>query len=397
MTPPEKPFVIGIIGNIGTGKSLVRKMLERLGGLGIDADALAHRALLKGSPVYEKVIAQFGSQLINAKGEIERQKLASLVFTNKESLLILENMIHPAVEAAGRQIISESTSPFVVIEAIKLLESGLADECDSLWLVNVPLDVQIERVMQNRGMTRDQVLQRVEHQSLPETKLHSAHVVIDNGSGPEFTWKQVIAVFSQQVSDNPKLGRGLDRYQEWKNLNRSLRFLQPTNSIFLKKIVEAAQPVEWVNNWINSAAHRDSENVGLRTRSSYFEMLVKFQCFLHQPDKKPALLSMVNIENFILQPLYLFTMNEKEPFDLKQWLDEIDLIANQKLCEAVIFPLSKKASSFSGQLVENGYKVLAPEEELFDIWKTEVARTGVAGYNVMAKNFRKSIHFDLIS
>ena len=84
MNTPEKPFVIGITGNIGTGKSLVRKMLERLGGLGIDADALAHRALLKGSPVYEKVIAQFGSQLLNEKGEIERQKLVLLVFTNKE-------------------------------------------------------------------------------------------------------------------------------------------------------------------------------------------------------------------------------------------------------------------------------------------------------------------------
>jgi hypothetical protein len=111
MTPPEKPFVIGIVGNIGTGKSLVRKMLERLGGLGIDADALAHRTLIKGSPVYEKVVAKFGPQLLNTKGEIERQKLASLVFTNKENLLILENLIHPAVESAGRQIIAGSTSP----------------------------------------------------------------------------------------------------------------------------------------------------------------------------------------------------------------------------------------------------------------------------------------------
>ena len=148
MNTPEKPFVIGITGNIGTGKSLARKMLERLGGLGIDADALAHLTLLKGSPVYEKVVAQFGSQLLNEKGEIERQKLALLVFANKEYLLILENLIHPAVVAAGRRIIAESTSPFVVIEAIKLLESNLVEECDSLWLVNVPLDIQIERVMQ---------------------------------------------------------------------------------------------------------------------------------------------------------------------------------------------------------------------------------------------------------
>jgi len=394
LTTPEKPFVIGITGNIGTGKSLVRKMLERLGGLGIDADALAHRALLKGSPVYEKVVAQFGSQLLNEKGEIERQKLALLVFANKENLLILENLIHPAVEAAGRRIIAESTSPFVVIEAIKLLESSLVAECDSIWLVNVPLDAQIERVMQNRGMTREQVLQRVEHQSLPEIKVHSADVVIDNGSSPEFTWKQVNAVFTQLASSNSKFIRALDRYQEWKDLNRSIRLLQPTNSTFLKKIIGASQPVEWISRWINSAVHRYSEKIDSRSRSSYFEMLVKFQCLLHQPNRKPEQLSIINIENFIFQPLYLFTINEEVPFDLGQWLESIHQIASQRLCETVIFPISKKTPSFKDQLIANGYQVLAPDEELYDLWKNEVARTEVSGYNVLAKVLRKTIQFN---
>ena len=394
MNTPEKPFVIGITGNIGTGKSLVRKMLERLGGLGIDADALAHRALLKGSPVYEKVVAQSGSQLLNEKGEIERQKLALLVFTNKENLLILENLIHPAVEVAVRRIIAESTSPLVVIEAIKLLESNLVEECDSIWLVNVPLDTQIERVMQNRGMSREQVLQRVEHQSMPEIKSQSADVVIDNGSSPEFTWKQVNAVFTQLASSNLKFARALDRYQEWINLNRSIRLLQPTNSIFLKKIIGASQSVEWISSWINSAIHRYSEKIDLRSRSSYFEMLVKFQCILHQPNSKPELLSIINIENCILQPLYLFTINEKVPFDLTQWSEVIDLIASQRLCEAVIFPISKKASAFKEQLKNNGYQFLSPDEGLYDLWKNEVARTEVSGYNVLAKVLRKTIQFN---
>ena len=394
MNTPEKPFVIGIIGNIGTGKSLVRKMLERLGGLGIDADALAHRALLKGSPVYEKVVAQFGSQLINEKGEIERQKLALLVFANNDNLLILENLIHPAVEVAVRRIIAESTAPFVVIEAIKLLESNLAEECDSIWLVNMPLGTQIERVMQNRGMTRKQVLQRVERQSLPEIKSRSADVVIDNGGSPEFTWKQVNAVFTQLASSNSKFARALDRYQEWINLNHFIRLLQPTNSIFLKKIIGASQPVEWISSWINSAVHRYSEKIDLRSRSSYFEMLVKFQCILHQPNSKPELLSIINIENFILQPLYLFTINEKVPFDLTQWSEVIKQIASQRLCEAVIFPISKKPSTFKEQLQNNGYQILSPGEGLYDLWKNEVARTEVSGYNVLAKVLRKTIQFN---
>jgi len=394
LTPPEKPFVIGITGNIGAGKSLVRKMLERLGGLGIDADSLAHRALLKGSPVYEKVISQFGPELLNDKGQIERGKLASLVFANKENLLILENLIHPAVELAGRRIMAESTAPFVVIEAIKLLESDLLKECNSIWLVNVPLDTQIERVIQSRGMNRAQVLQRLQHQSLSETKSLSANVVIDNGSSPEFTWKQVDAVFAQLASSDPILARALDRYQEWRNLHSSIRLLQPTNSNLLKKIIDASQPVEWISSWINSAIHRYSVKKGIHSRSNYFEMLVKFQCVLHQLNNKPELLSISNLENFMLQPHYLFTMDEKKPLDVSGWIEEINQLASQRLCEAVIFPIGKKSSAIQKQLIGNGFQILAPGEELYDLWRNEVARTEVSGYNVLAKVLRKTIQFD---
>jgi dephospho-CoA kinase len=394
LTTPQKPFVIGLTGNIGTGKSLVRKMLERLGGLGIDADALAHRALLKGSPVYDRVISKFGSQLLDEKGEIERHKLASIVFSSKENLRILEELIHPAVEATGRRIIAESTSPFVVIEAIKLLESDLVKECDGIWVVNVPLDVQIERVMHNRGMSRKQVLQRVEHQSLPEVKSHSADVLIDNGSSLEFTWKQVNAVFSQLASSNPTLTRALDGYQEWIDLNRSLRLLQPANSIFLKKIIGVSQPMEWLNAWINSTSHRYSDIQDSHSRSSYFEMLVKFQCMLHQPKSKPELLSIMKIENFILQPLYLFSINENIPFDLVQWSRNIDRIASQRLIEAVIIPISKKSSTIAAQLINIGFQNLSPDEGLYGLWKNEVARTEVSGYNLLAKVLRKTIQFN---
>lgn len=394
LTPPEKPFVIGIIGNIGAGKSLVRKMLERLGGLGIDADSLSHRALLKGSPVYEKVISQFGPELLNEKGQIERRKLASLVFANNGNLLILENLVHPAVELAGRRIMAESTAPFVVIEAIKLLESDLLKECNSIWLVNVPLDTQIERVIQSRGMNRAQVLQRVQHQSLSEIKSLSADVVIDNGSSPEFTWKQVDAVFAQLASSDPILARALDRYQEWRNLHSSIRLLQPTNSTLLKKIIDASQPVEWISSWINSAIHRYSVKKGIHSRSNYFEMLVKFQCVLHQLNKKPELLSISNLENFMLQPHYLFAIDEKKPLDVSGWIEEINQLASQRLCEAVIFPIGKKSSAIQEQLLGNGFQILAPGEELYDLWRNEVARTEVSGYNVLAKVLRKTIRFD---
>jgi len=201
-------------------------------------------------------------------------------------------------------------------------------------------------------------------------------------------------VFAQLALSNSKLGMTLDRYLEWKNLNRALRLLQPTNSIFLKKIVGVSQPMEWVNSWINSTAHRYLEKKDLSSRSSYFELLVRFQCLLHQPNSKPELLSIINFENFILQPIYLFKINEKKSFDLLQWLEAIHLLANQRLCEAVILPVSKKNSVINQQLLNNGYQILSSNESLFHLWKTEVARTEVSGYNVLAKILRKTIQFN---
>ena len=93
-------YVIGLTGNIGTGKSVVRRMLEHMGAFGIDADALSHRAIAKGAPGYQKVIDTFGRWVVGADGEIDRVKLGRLVFTDKEALAQLEAIIHPLVSQA---------------------------------------------------------------------------------------------------------------------------------------------------------------------------------------------------------------------------------------------------------------------------------------------------------
>jgi dephospho-CoA kinase len=144
-------FVIGLTGNIATGKSVVRRMLEHLGAYTIDADALTHRAYAKGAPGYQQVVDNFGKWLINKDGEIDRSKLGNLVFNNHEAMSQLEAIAHPLVRQATEILIKRSIQPVVVIEAIKLLEGDLRNVCDSIWVTNAPEEVQVERLMCKRG------------------------------------------------------------------------------------------------------------------------------------------------------------------------------------------------------------------------------------------------------
>lgn len=385
MQNSNKPYVIGLIGNLGTGKSQVRRMLERLGGLGIDADLLSHRVLAKNTPVYQQVIHQFGTEILNEKGVVERSKLAHLVFSDAEQLARLEKIIHPAVETLCQKILARTSAPFVVIEAIKLLESNLVQLCDSIWSMQVPLEIQVARVMCSRGMTRQQALQRIQHQSQPEEKARSAQVMIDNSAGLDSTWKQVVAALTAMQNSDELLGQAMQGFESWKNERRDMRLLQPANSTLARKLITAAQPVDWVNGWINSAMHRYTEQFKMVSRANYIEMLVNFQGLLHQPVGKPELLSILQVEDFILQPLYLFRLNQQKPADISGWLGALQVAASHFFCEAILLPISRKNVTAINQMTEFGYEILSSEDELFELWQSEVARTRLSGYNVLAK------------
>lgn len=190
-------FVIGLTGNIATGKSVVRKMLEHLGAYGIDADALAHRAMAKGAPGYQPVIDIFGKWILDAQGEIDRAKLGRLVFNDPEALKQLEAIVHPLVEQAIDLMIQRARQPVIVIEAIKLLEGKFANACDSIWVTTAPQEIQQQRLMEKRGMSAEDALQRIRAQSPQEQKITAAQVVIQNSGSFEETWKQVVAAWKK--------------------------------------------------------------------------------------------------------------------------------------------------------------------------------------------------------
>jgi dephospho-CoA kinase len=190
-------YVIGLTGNIATGKSVVRRMLEHLGAYTIDADALSHRVISKGAPGYQLVLDTFGKWLLGTDGQINRTKLGNLVFADKDALKQLEAIVHPHVRQAIDILARRATQNVIVIEAIKLLESPLHSQCDTIWVTDAPQQVQVERLMRKRSMSQEQALQRVQMQSAQKEKLAAANVVITNKGSYDDLWKQVSEAWKQ--------------------------------------------------------------------------------------------------------------------------------------------------------------------------------------------------------
>ena len=185
-------FVIGLTGNIATGKSVVRKMLEHLGAYGIDADALSHRAIAKDAPGYQPVIDAFGSWILTPDGQIDRTRLGKIVFSDSEALEELEAIIHPLVRQAIDLLIRRASHKVIVLEAIKLLEGPLREACDNIWVTTTPMEIQLRRLRLKRGLSAEVARQRITAQPPQAEKIGAADVVIKNGGSFEETWKQVL-------------------------------------------------------------------------------------------------------------------------------------------------------------------------------------------------------------
>lgn len=186
-------YVIGLTGNIATGKSVVRRMLEHLGAYGIDADALAHRVIAKDAPGYHRVIETFGTWIIDSDGQIERSRLAKIVFSDPKALSQLEEIVHPFVGQGIDVLIRRAKQKVIVVEAIKLIEAGLRDKCDTLWVTYAPAEIQLKRLMAKRKMSEAAARRRVNAQPHQEEKIGLADIVIKNSGSFEATWKQVVS------------------------------------------------------------------------------------------------------------------------------------------------------------------------------------------------------------
>jgi dephospho-CoA kinase len=192
-------YIIGLTGNIGTGKTVVRRMLEHLGAYTIDADALSHRAIAKGAPGHKPVLEIFGKWILDSDGEINRRKLGDLVFRDQTAMRELEDIVHPLVQQAVNVLVKRASQPVIVIEAIKLLEGDLRRISDSIWVTYAPQVVQIERLTRKRNISREEALQRINAQAPQTGKIASADVVIRNIGSYDDLWNQVSEAWKKHV------------------------------------------------------------------------------------------------------------------------------------------------------------------------------------------------------
>ena len=170
-------MLIAITGGIGSGKSVVSKVLATMGYPVYDTDSEARRLMNADARVREALIQAFGPEVFDADGKLNRAGLASKVFNNPEALQLLNGIVHPAVRDDVKHWCQSQASPIAFVETAILHQSKMDAMVDAVWTVTAPMQVRIERVMQRSGLTASQVADRIRSQQAEEGK---ADVVIVN-------------------------------------------------------------------------------------------------------------------------------------------------------------------------------------------------------------------------
>lgn len=201
-------MIIGLTGNIGSGKSTVSRRLAELGAEVIDTDCVARDVVAPGTPGLEKVVREFGPEVLGSSGELDRAVMASIVFNNPGARASLEAIIHPEVFRAVGQKTSDyregrGNTPLLVVEVPLLIEAGMNGMMDEIWVVTVSPEAQVKRVMARSGLSREDVLKRIKAQMPQEEKLKYADRVIDNSGSVEETIRQVDALWGQVTGQKP--------------------------------------------------------------------------------------------------------------------------------------------------------------------------------------------------
>lgn len=206
----DGPRVIGLTGPIASGKSTVAAMLLAWGAEVIDADQVYRSLLSPGSELWRRITTKFGSSIVRADKEIDRAALGKIVFTDADALADLDRLTHPAVVAEIRRRILRSTAPVVVIEAIKLVQSGLTADVDTLWLVTADPEIRFQRLLARPGLDANEARDRMAASPDPMHSPVPFDVIIDNSGRLSETSRQVSAAWQSLVSRSNCVGRVSD-------------------------------------------------------------------------------------------------------------------------------------------------------------------------------------------
>ncbi len=363
-------YVIGLTGNIATGKSVVRRMLEHLGAYTIDADALSHRAIAMGAPGYEPVVETFGRFILDARGEIDREKLGRLVFNDPDALVHLEEIVHPLVGQAVDFMIKRASQHVIVIEAIKLLEGKLGAKCDAIWATYAPESLQKSRLINKRGMNEQEANLRIKAQSHQEGKLSRAKVVIKNVGSFEDTWKQVIAGWKtiSPVTDTSPL-------------------VLPASGIG-DLAIQRGRPRDSASIAAFITRHR-----GLTHPISAEDVMAAFgdrAFLLLMADKKLVGLAGWQVENLVARTTELYLdQGVTTPQALKALVVEVERASHDLQCEASLVFLPPQLAAQENAWKEMGYSRSTPQNLGVQAWQDAAIESQPSNTILLFKQLRQ--------
>lgn len=200
--------VLGITGGVGSGKSKVLyELKEKYNAYVVEADKLAHQLMMPGEAIYNRIIEEFGNQIISETSPypIDRQKLGNIVFNNKEKLELLNSITHPLVKADILEQINFQKSvntKLFVIEAALLIEDGYKDICDSIWYIWVDKDERIKRLISSRGYSKERCISIFNSQQEDAYYISNSDATIDNSNTFELTSKQLKDLLNKLLNND---------------------------------------------------------------------------------------------------------------------------------------------------------------------------------------------------
>lgn len=187
--------VIGVTGGVGAGKSTVLGIMEKdFGAYVIQADQIGHILMEPGEECYDAVIGLFGKETIKKDKTIDRKRISDVVFTDKEMLLKLNGIIHPAVKSRILRLIQEQREAgreICVVEAALFLEEKYQEFCDEVWYVYTEEEIRIQRLMENRGYSREKSLGIIKNQVSDQVFRENTDYVIENNGDLLETRRQI--------------------------------------------------------------------------------------------------------------------------------------------------------------------------------------------------------------
>lgn len=191
--------VIGLTGGIASGKSTVSNLFKDMGVTVIDADVEARLAVNKGEPAYQRIIEEFGEEILLANGEIDRQKLGSIIFHDETKRQILNGIVHPDVRRRMTKQTAKAihdNEATVVLDIPLLFESNLTYMADKTLLVYVNEDTQLERLIKRNQLSKEDAVARIQSQMSLAKKRQLADAVIDNNGTIEETKAQLLVILA---------------------------------------------------------------------------------------------------------------------------------------------------------------------------------------------------------